>query len=122
MGGSGAQVVLPLEQSKVVPVNQMRQKDRQMRLRHSNRGASHPLLLLQSVAHHDYLEFGGCESMGLSEPNVPGLSSVTSTFDKKQESPGCRISVLKADEKGSISAPEAAGPNRAAAVTNASWS
>ena len=62
--------------------------------------------------------------MGLSEPSVPGLSSVTSMFDKKQEKlPGRRISVLKADEKGSISAPEAAGPVALPpAVTNASWS
>ncbi len=78
-----------------------------MRRKHSNRGASHPLLLLQSVSLFTViaLGLGGCESMGLSEPSVPGLSSVTSMFDKKQEKlPGRRISVLKADEKGAISA------------------
>ena len=96
-----------------------------MRRKHSNRGASHPLLLLQSVSLVTVigLGLGGCESMGLSEPSVPGLSSVTSMFDKKQEKlPGRRISVLKADEKGSIS-PEAPGPvTLPPAVTNASWS
>ena len=62
--------------------------------------------------------------MGLSEPSVPGLSSVTSMFDKKQEKlPGRRISVLKADEKGSVAAPEASGPiTLPPAVMNASWS
>ncbi len=96
-----------------------------MRRKHSNRGASHPLLLLQSVSLVTIttLSLGGCESMGLSEPSVPGLSSVTSMFDKKQEKlPGRRISVLKADEKGSLS-PEASGPiSLPPAVTNASWS
>ncbi len=96
-----------------------------MRRKHSNRGASHPLLLLQSVSLITVigLGLGGCKSMGLSEPSVPGLSSVTSMFDKKQEKlPGRRISVLKADEKGSIS-PEAPGPiTLPPAVTNASWS
>ena len=96
-----------------------------MRRKHSNRGASHPLLLLQSVSLVTVIGLGlaGCESMGLSEPSVPGLSSVTSMFDKKQEKlPGRRISVLKADEKSSIS-PEAPGPvTLPPAVTNASWS
>ncbi len=84
-----------------------------MRRRHSNRGASRTLLLLQSVSLVTIttLSLGGCESMGLSEPSVPGLSSVTSMFDKKQEKlPGRRISVLKADEKGAVSSPEATGP------------
>ena len=97
-----------------------------MRRRHSNRGASHPLLLLQSVSLITVISLvlGGCELMGLSEPSVPGLSSVTSMFDKKQEKlPGRRISVLKADEKGSVSAPEAPGPiTLPPAVMNASWS
>ncbi len=97
-----------------------------MRRRHSNRGASHPLLLLQSVSLITVISLvlGGCESMGLSEPSVPGLSSVTSMFDKKQEKlPGRRISVLKADEKGSVSAPEAVGAiTLPPAVMNASWS
>ena len=97
-----------------------------MRRRHSNRGASRTLLLLQSVSLVTIttLSLGGCESMGLSEPSVPGLSSVTSMFDKKQEKlPGRRISVLKADEKGTISGPEATGPiTLPPAVTNASWS
>ena len=97
-----------------------------MRRRHSNRGASRPLLLLQSVSLITIttLSLGGCESLGLSEPSVPGLSSVTSMFDKKQEKlPGRRISVLKADEKGSVAGPEASGPIALPpAVTNASWS
>ncbi len=97
-----------------------------MRRRHSNRGASRTLLLLQSVSLVTIttLALGGCESMGLSEPSVPGLSSVTSMFDKKQEKlPGRRISVLKADEKGAISSPEATGPiTLPPAVANASWS
>ncbi len=97
-----------------------------MRRRHSNRGASRTLLLLQSVSLVTIttLALGGCESMGLSEPSVPGLSSVTSMFDKKQEKlPGRRISVLKVEENGSVSAPEASGPiTLPPAVTNASWS
>ena len=97
-----------------------------MRRRHSNRGASRTLLLLQSVSLVTITTFslGGCESMGLSEPSVPGLSSVTSMFDKKQEKlPGRRISVLKADEKGTIAGPEATGPiTLPPQVTNASWS
>src|SRR5664279_4290959 len=94
-------------------LNQQRQRTGQMRRRHSNLGASRTLLLLQSVSLVTIttLALGGCESMGLSEPSVPGLSSVTSMFDKKQEKlPGRRISVLKADEKGAISAGEATGP------------
>ena len=97
-----------------------------MRRKHSNRGASHPLLLLQSVSLFTVftLALGGCESVGLSEPSVPSFSSVTSMFDKKQEKlPGRRISVLKADEKGSISGPEATGSIvLPPAVTNAAWS
>ena len=97
-----------------------------MRRRHSNRGASRTLLLLQSVSLVTITAFGlaGCESMGLSEPSVPGLSSVTSMFDKKQEKlPGRRVSVLKAEEKGAVSAAEAPGPiSLPPAVMNASWS
>ncbi len=97
-----------------------------MKRKHSNRGASHPLLLLQSVSLITVmaLALGGCESMGLSEPSVPGLSSVTSMFDKKQEKlPGRRVSVLKAEEKGAISGPEATGTIvLPPAVVNASWS
>ncbi len=97
-----------------------------MRRKHSNRGAVHPLLLLQSVSLFTVLTLalGGCESMGLSEPSVPGLSSVTSMFDKKQEKlPGRRVSVLKVEEKGSISGPEAAGSVvLPPAVANAAWS
>jgi outer membrane protein assembly factor BamB len=97
-----------------------------MRRRHSNLGASRTLLLLQSVSLVTIttLALGGCESMGLSEPSVPGLSSVTTMFDKKQEKlPGRRISVLKAEENGSVAAAEATGPiTLPPAVTNASWS
>ncbi len=55
---------------------------------------------------------------------MPGISSVTGMFDKKQEPlPGRRISVLKADEKGGVSGPEAAGPLMLPpALANASWS
>ena len=62
--------------------------------------------------------------MGLGEPSVPSVSSVTSMFDKKQEPlPGRRISVLKADEKGTVSGPEATGPIvLPPAMANASWS
>lgn len=77
-----------------------------------------PLLMLAGVA------LSGCESIGLSEPSVPNLSSVTSVFDKKEEKlPGRRISVLKTDEKGGVSGPESAGPIvLPPAVTNVSWS
>jgi outer membrane protein assembly factor BamB len=55
---------------------------------------------------------------------MPNVSSVTSMFDKKQEPlPGRRISVLKADEKGGVSGPEATGPIMLPpAMANASWS
>ncbi len=89
----------------------------------SNRGPVAPLLLLRSVPFIAMLAagLGGCESMGLGESSV---SSVTSMFDKKQEPlPGRRISVLKADEKGAISGPEATGPIMLPpAMANASWS
>jgi outer membrane protein assembly factor BamB len=98
-----------------------------MKQKRSKRGASRQFLLFQSVPLIAFMAFalGGCESMGLSEPpSIPGMSSVTSMFDKKQEPlPGRRISVLKAGEKGSLSGPEAAGPiTLPPAVTNASWS
>jgi outer membrane protein assembly factor BamB len=62
--------------------------------------------------------------MGLSEPSIPGASSITSLFDKKQEKlPGRRISVLKAEEKGAISGPESTGPIvLPPAVVNVAWS
>ncbi len=85
-------------------------------------GPAAPLLLFRSVPFIAVLAVGlaGCESMGLGE----GASSVTSMFDKKQEPlPGRRISVLKADEKGTLSAPEATGPIvLPPAVANAAWS
>src|SRR5215475_7704041 len=91
----------------------------------SNRGPGCPFLLFQSIPLIALLSFAlaGCESIGLSEPTT-SLSSVTSVFDKKQEPlPGRRISVLKADEKGAISGPEAAGAIMLPPpVTNASWS
>jgi outer membrane protein assembly factor BamB len=97
-----------------------------MKQKRNSRGASRPFLLFQSVSLVTILALtlGGCESMGLSEPSVPGVSSVTSLFDKKQEKlPGRRISVLKAEEKGGISGPEAPGTIvLPPAVTNASWS
>jgi outer membrane protein assembly factor BamB len=67
---------------------------------------------------------GGCESVGLGEPSVPSISSVTTVFDKKQEPlPGRRISVLTAGEKGIISGPEASGPVvLPPPIANASWS
>ncbi len=70
------------------------------------------------------LALGGCESLGLSEPSVPGVSSFTSLFDKKQEKiPGRRISVLKAEDKSAISGPESAGPViLPPAVVNVAWS
>lgn len=92
----------------------------------SNRGPAAPSLLFQSVPLVAALAIflGGCESMGLSAPSVPSVSSVTTMFDKKQEPlPGRRISVLKADEAGAISAPEASGPIALPpAISNASWS
>ncbi|MBI4724533.1 MAG: PQQ-binding-like beta-propeller repeat protein [Rhodomicrobium sp.] len=70
------------------------------------------------------LGLGACESMGLSAPSLPGVSSVTSMFEKKEEPlPGRRISVLKADEKGTISGPEASAPIvLPPPIANASWS
>ncbi|KAI93564.1 pyrrolo-quinoline quinone [Rhodomicrobium udaipurense JA643] len=68
---------------------------------------------------------GGCESVGLSEPSMPSISSVTSVFDKKQEKlPGKRMSVLGGvEDKGSISAAEVASPvSLPPAVMNVSWS
>ena len=89
-------------------------------------GAAAPFLLFRSVPFIAVLAagLGGCESMGLGEPSVPSVSSVTSMFDKKQEPlPGRRISVLKADEKGTVSGPEATGPIvLPPAMANASWS
>jgi outer membrane protein assembly factor BamB len=84
-------------------------------------------LLFQSIPLIALLSFAlaGCESMGLGgEGGSSTLSSITSAFDKKQEPlPGRRISVLKADEKGAVSGPEAAGGVMLPpAVTNASWS
>jgi outer membrane protein assembly factor BamB len=92
----------------------------------SNREGCRPFLLFPSIPLITIIAFalGGCESMGLSEPSMPNVSSVTTMFDKKEEKlPGRRISVLKADEKGAISAPEASGPIvLPPAVVNASWS
>jgi outer membrane protein assembly factor BamB len=70
------------------------------------------------------LALGGCESMGLSEPSMPGVSSITSLFDKKQEKlPGRRQSVLKVEEKGAVAGPESAGPVMLPpAVVNVAWS
>jgi outer membrane protein assembly factor BamB len=97
-----------------------------MMRKRSNRGAARPLLLLQSVPLLTVvaLALGGCESMGLSEPSVPSMTSVTTMFDKKEEKlPGRRISVLKADEKGAVSGGEASGPIvLPPAVANAAWS
>lgn len=97
-----------------------------MMRKRSNRGSSRPFLLFQSVPLLTVAAFalGGCESMGLGEPSVPSLSSVTSVFDKKEEKlPGRRISVLKSEEKGGVSGPEASGSIvLPPAVTNASWS
>ncbi len=94
--------------------------------KHSKWGPAAPLLLFRSVPFIAVLAagLGGCESMGLGEPSVPSVSSVTSMFDKKQEPlPGRRISVLKADEKGTVSGPEATGPIMLPpAMANASWS
>ncbi len=94
--------------------------------KHSKWGPAAPLLLFRSVPFIAVLAagLGGCESMGLGEPSVPSVSSVTSMFDKKQEPlPGRRISVLKADEKGTVSGPEATGPIvLPPAMANASWS
>ncbi len=92
----------------------------------NNRGAGAPFLLFQSIPLAAVLAIGlgGCESMGLSMPSMPSVGSVTSMFDKKQEPlPGRRISVLKADETGAISGPEAPGPIvLPPAIANASWS
>lgn len=94
--------------------------------KHSKWGPAAPLLLFRSVPFIAVLAagLGGCEFMGLGEPSVPSVSSVTSMFDKKQEPlPGRRISVLKADEKGTVSGPEATGPIvLPPAMANASWS
>ena len=94
--------------------------------KHSKWGPAAPFLLFRSVPFIAVLAagLGGCESMGLGEPSVPSVSSVTSMFDKKQEPlPGRRISVLKADEKGTVSGPEATGPIvLPPAMANASWS
>ncbi len=92
----------------------------------SNQGPQASFLLLRSVPFVVVLAagLGGCGSIGLPEPSMPSVSSVTTMFDKKQEPlPGRRISVLKADEKGSISGPEATGPIMLPpAMANASWS
>ncbi len=97
-----------------------------MMRKRSNRGISRPFLLFQSVPPIALLalSLAGCESIGLGEPSAPSLSSVTSVFDSKQEKlPGRRVSVLKADEKGGLSGPEASGPIvLPPAVVNASWS
>ncbi len=87
----------------------------------SSRGAAAPFLQFQSLIAALAIGLSGCESMGLSEPS---MSSVTTMFDKKQEPlPGRRISVLKADETGAISGPEATGPIiLPPAIANASWS
>jgi outer membrane protein assembly factor BamB len=105
------------------------QRGRRTRLmmpKRSNRGPAAPFLLFQSVPLFAALAIGlsACESMGLSEPSMPSVSSVTSMFDKKQEPlPGRRISVLKADEAGAISGAEATGPiTLPPAIANASWS
>ena len=94
--------------------------------KHSKWGPAAPLLLFRSVPFIAVLAagLGGCDSMGLGEPSMPSVSSVTSMFDKKQEPlPGRRISVLKADEKGTVSGPEATGPILLPpAMANASWS
>ncbi|MGO9546958.1 MAG: PQQ-binding-like beta-propeller repeat protein [Rhodomicrobium sp.] len=94
--------------------------------KHSNPGKVRPNLLSRSIPLIAVLglALGGCESIGLGEPSVPSVSSVTTMFDKKQEPlPGRRISVLKIEEKGAISGPEAAGPIvLPPAVTNAAWS
>ncbi len=94
--------------------------------KHSNRGPMASLLLFRSVPFIAVLAAGlaGCESMGLGEPSMPSVSGVTSMFDKKQEPlPGRRISVLKADEKGGISGPEATGAIMLPpAMANAAWS
>ncbi len=86
-----------------------------MKRKRSNFGEGHTFLLFRSVPLMAVmaLALGGCKSMGLSEPSVPGISSVTSMFDKKQEPlPGRRISVIKAEEKGAVSAAESAGRSR----------
>jgi outer membrane protein assembly factor BamB len=90
----------------------------------SDRSSKPSLLAFSSIAFLAALALalGGCESMGLSEPS---LSSVTTMFDKKQEPlPGRRIPVLKAEEKGTISGPDAAaGPvSLPPPIANASWS
>lgn len=94
--------------------------------KHSNRRPSASLVLFRSVPFIAVLAagLGGCESMGFGDLAMPKVSSVTSVFDKKQEPlPGRRISVLKADERGTISGPEASGPIRLPpAMANASWS
>jgi outer membrane protein assembly factor BamB len=97
-----------------------------MKRKRSSRGAVGPFSLLRSGAllAGMALVLCGCESMGLSEPSAPSISSVKTMFDKKEEKlPGRRVSVLKADEKGAVSGPEAAGPIvLPPAVTNAAWS
>ncbi|MGO9170499.1 MAG: PQQ-binding-like beta-propeller repeat protein [Rhodomicrobium sp.] len=97
-----------------------------MMRKRSNRGHAGPFLLFQAIPLIAAVSFGlaGCESMGLGDTSMPGVSSVTTMFDKKQEPlPGRRISVLKADEKGAISGPESAGTVvLPPAVTNAAWS
>ncbi len=97
-----------------------------MNLKRSRPGTKLPHLLFQPVTAIALLTLAlaGCESIGLGEPSMPSISSVTSVFDKKEEKlPGRRISVLKSDEKGGISAPEATGPIvLPSAVVNASWS
>jgi outer membrane protein assembly factor BamB len=97
-----------------------------MMRKRSDRGQRRPYLLSCSIpiAATLTIALAGCESMGLSQPSAPSLSSVTSVFDKKQEPlPGRRISVLKAGEKGVISGPEAADPVvLPPPIANASWS
>lgn len=92
----------------------------------SNRGPAAPLLLYRSIPLIAVLAIGlgACDTLGVNDLSVPGVSSVTSMFDKKQEPlPGRRISVLKADETGAISGAEATGPIALPpAIANASWS
>ncbi len=97
-----------------------------MMRKRSNRGRGGPFLLFQSIPllAAATLGLGACESMGLSEPSVPGISSITTMFDKKQEPlPGRRISVISADQKGAISGPESTSPIvLPPPIANASWS
>ncbi len=97
-----------------------------MKRRLSNGAPAGRFLLFQSIPLIALIGLGlaGCESMGLGEPSMPSVSSVTTMFDKKQEPlPGRRISVLNIEDKGAISGPEATGPIvLPPPVANASWS